>query len=79
MGNIWNVFDQTTIPEATFSGWSSLQDIAVGSGFGLRYDFSFFVFRADLGFKTYNPARIQSEQWFSYFNFRNAILQIGIN
>ena len=28
-----------------------LKDIAVGSGFGLRYDFSFFVFRFDIGLK----------------------------
>jgi len=79
VGNIWNLWDNTTIEAATFTGFESLRDIAVGSGFGLRYDFSFFVFRADLGFKTYNPARIQSERWFSDFNFSNAILQIGIN
>jgi hypothetical protein len=27
----------------------------LGTGFGLRYDLSFFVIRFDLGFKTYNP------------------------
>jgi hypothetical protein len=79
VGNIWNVWDQTTIDSATFNGFSSLQDLAVGTGFGLRYDFSFFVFRADLGFKTYNPARIPSERWFSEYNFANSVLQIGIN
>ncbi|MEJ2162877.1 MAG: BamA/TamA family outer membrane protein [Robiginitalea sp.] len=79
VGNIWNIWDQTNIPKATFSGFESLKDIAVGSGFGLRYDFSFFVFRADLGFKTYNPARIPTERWFSEYNFANSILQIGIN
>ena len=79
LGNIWNVWDQSNVPSATFSGLGSLQDIALGSGFGLRYDFSFFVFRADLGFKTYNPARISSERWFSEYNFANSIVHIGIN
>ncbi|MDM9632765.1 BamA/TamA family outer membrane protein [Robiginitalea aurantiaca] len=79
VGNIWNVWDQTTLDSATFSGFESLKDIAVGTGFGLRYDFSFFVFRADMGFKTYNPARIPSQRWFAEYNFANSVVQIGIN
>src|SRR5690606_19232962 len=39
-GNIWNAFDNVTTEGATFKNFSSLKDIAVGSGFGLRYDFS---------------------------------------
>jgi hypothetical protein len=79
LGNIWNVWDRETDPDATFTGFGSLKDIALGSGFGLRYDFSFFVFRADVGFKTYNPAEIPSKRWFRDYNFANAVLQIGIN
>ncbi|WP_036196447.1 translocation and assembly module lipoprotein TamL [Maribacter antarcticus] len=78
-GNIWNVFDDVTDPDATFSGISSLKDIALGTGFGLRYDFTYFLFRLDLGFKTYNPAEIQSKRWFRTYNFANSVLQIGIN
>ncbi|MFS4469557.1 BamA/TamA family outer membrane protein [Maribacter sp. 2210JD10-5] len=78
-GNIWNVFDDVEDPAATFNGFSSLQDIALGSGFGLRYDFTYFLFRLDLGFKTYNPARPIQERWFKEYNFANSVLQIGIN
>ncbi|MGB3150634.1 MAG: BamA/TamA family outer membrane protein, partial [Maribacter sp.] len=78
-GNIWNVFDDVEDPDATFNGFSSLKDIALGSGFGLRYDFTYFLFRLDLGFKTYNPAEIQSKRWFRDYNFANSVLQIGIN
>ena len=78
-GNIWNVFDDVTDPDATFNGLSSLTDIALGTGFGLRYDFTYFLFRLDLGFKTYNPAEIQSKRWFRTYNFANSVLQIGIN
>jgi hypothetical protein len=31
---------------------SRFKDIALGTGFGLRYDLSFFVIRFDFGFKT---------------------------
>ncbi|WP_394750859.1 translocation and assembly module lipoprotein TamL [Spongiimicrobium salis] len=78
-GNIWNVFDNVDDPDATFNGISSLADIALGTGFGLRYDLTYFVFRVDVGFKTYNPAEEPSQRWFRQFNFANAIPQIGIN
>lgn len=78
-GNIWNVLDNVEDPNATFNGISSLADIALGTGFGLRYDFTYFVFRVDFGFKTYNPAEDQSKRWFREYNFANVVPQIGIN
>lgn len=78
-GNIWNVFDNVTDPRAVFSGLDSLKDIAVGSGFGLRYDFGFFVFRGDIGFKTYEPYYDLNDRWFKNYNFGNAVYNIGIN
>lgn len=78
-GNIWNVWDNVDDPEKTFSGFDSLADIAIGSGFGLRYDFTYFVFRLDTGFKTYNPAEEPGKRWFRDYNFANAVFQIGIN
>ena len=79
LGNIWNIWDSEEDPAATFSGFRSLEDIAWGTGFGLRYDFTYFVFRADVGFKTYNPAELPNKRWFRDYNFANAVLQIGIN
>jgi len=78
-GNIWNVFDNETNPEAIFSGFPSLGDIALGTGVGLRYDFTYFVFRLDVGFKTYNPAKVGSDRWFDGYNFKRAVFNIGIN
>ncbi|MGB5667167.1 MAG: BamA/TamA family outer membrane protein [Maribacter sp.] len=78
-GNIWNVFDIEDDPDKTFNGLSSLEDIALGSGFGIRYDFTYFLIRVDLGFKTYNPAEESSKRWFRDYNFANSVLQIGIN
>lgn len=78
-GNIWNVFDNVTDEKAIFKGTQSLQEIAVGSGFGLRYDFNFFVVRLDFGFKTYNPAELAAKKWFRDYNFSNGVINIGIN
>ena len=78
-GNIWNVLDNVEDDKATFSSFNSLKDIAIGSGFGLRYDFGFFVLRFDTGFKTYEPSLTLGDRWFKSYNFRNAVYNIGIN
>jgi outer membrane protein assembly factor BamA len=78
-GNIWNVLDNVTDEKSTFNGFNNLNDIAVGSGFGLRNDFGFFVLRFDLGFKTYNPAEENGKRWFRDYNFANSVLNFGIN
>lgn len=79
VGNIWNVLDSEDDPNATFDNINSLKDIAIGSGFGLRYDFSFFVLRGDIGFKTYDPSYKLKNRWFNDYNFGNAVYNIGIN
>lgn len=79
VGNIWNAFDNEDNPDAIFSGFDSLADLALGTGFGLRYDFTYFVFRLDVGFKTYNPAEESQSRWFRDYNFRNSVFNIGIN
>lgn len=78
-GNIWNVLDDVEDEQATFEGLDALKNIAIGSGFGLRYDFSFFVLRLDVGFKTYDPSRPIGTRWFKNYNFGNAVYNIGIN
>ena len=79
-GNIWNAFGNVDDdPESTFTDFKSLRDIAVGSGFGLRYDFRFFVLRGDIGFKTYEPSLALDNRWFTNYNFTNATYNIGIN
>ena len=78
-GNIWNVLDNVKDETYTFTGIKSLKNTAIGSGFGFRYDLSFFVVRLDLGFKTYNPADLSGKKWFRDYNFANSVLNIGIN
>lgn len=78
-GNIWNVLDNVEDEKSTFTQFKDLKDIALGTGFGLRYDLSFFVIRFDFGFKTYNPADEINKRWFRDYNFANSVLNFGIN
>jgi len=78
-GNIWNVLDNVEDEKSVFKNFNSLKNSAVGSGFGLRYDFNFFVIRLDFGFKTYNPADEESNRWFRDYNFAHSVVNIGIN
>ena len=78
-GNIWNIFDDVDDPAFRFDGLQDLSEIAIGSGIGLRYDFDFFVFRFDTGFKTYNPALPEGERWWGEYKLKKAVFNIGIN
>jgi len=78
-GNIWDLSKSSFVDStAKFNGLSSLEDIAVGSGVGFRFDFSFLVFRLDIGFKTYEPY-LSGNKWFRNYNLANAVYNIGIN
>lgn len=49
-GNIWLIKTDTLRPGGKFEFNQFYQQLAVGTGFGLRFDFSFFVLRFDLAF-----------------------------
>jgi outer membrane protein assembly factor BamA len=78
-GNIWNVFDAVKYEPARFTSIEDLKEIALGTGFGIRYDLGFFAVRVDMGFKTYNPALEIGERWFTQYNFANSVFNFGIN
>ena len=78
-GNIWNVNDNVEDESMTFDKLSDLSELAIGTGIGVRYDFNFFVLRLDTAFKTYNPAKEQTNRWFTYFSLTKAVFNIGIN
>mgnify|MGYP006104253851 FL=1 len=77
-GNIWNVLDNEEDPEYKFESIKDLNELAIGSGMGFRYDFGFFVLRFDVGFKTYEPY-LKNKKWLRNYNFKNAVYNVGIN
>ena len=79
IGNIWNLLDDTEDENRKFNGFEDLSELAIGSGFGLRYDSGLFVFRLDMGLKTYNPAQEKNRRWLKDFNLKKAVFNIGLN
>ena len=79
IGNIWNVFDDTEEESRSFNGFKDLNELAIGSGIGVRYDSGLFIFRWDMGLKTYNPALIKKDRWFNDFSLKKAVFNIGLN
>ncbi len=61
-GNIWN-FKANDKPGSNFEINTFYKQIAIGTGVGLRIDFSFLILRFDVGFKVYDPARKQGSRW----------------
>ncbi len=61
-GNIWLRKDDPNRPGGGFSK-SFLDEIGVGTGFGLRIDLSFFILRFDLAFPLRVPYLPQGERW----------------
>jgi outer membrane protein insertion porin family len=48
---------------AQFSLDRFYREIGIGTGFGLRFDFSFLILRFDVGMKVYDPARDKGERF----------------
>jgi outer membrane protein assembly factor BamA len=62
-GNVWLAREDTTRPGANFDAKRFYKEIALGSGFGIRADLSYFVFRFDIGFQIHDPTVSQGTKW----------------
>jgi outer membrane protein insertion porin family len=62
-GNVWNMTQGNTDPSTQFHLSDFYNQMAVGTGFGLRWDFDFFLLRLDLATKVINPANPVNQKW----------------
>lgn len=60
-GNIWTLRPDPQRPNAQLR-WDSYKNIALGTGFGLRFDFDYFVFRFDWGLKLRRPFQTETQK-----------------
>jgi outer membrane protein assembly factor BamA len=64
-GNIWAIKDDKDRPGAQFRINNFYKDIAVGTGFGMRFDLKFVILRTDLGLKLRDPKYPGNSSWIS--------------
>jgi outer membrane protein insertion porin family len=82
-GNIWNISYPNQLSVGNWKINSFLDEIALGTGIGLRWDFDYFLLRLDLASKMINPAMPKNEKWVfnktSFSSIENPIeFNIGI-
>ena len=70
-GNIWTIQDYDTQQGGTFRFDSFMDQIAIAYGMGIRFDFSFFIARVDVGVKLLNPVLGRREKWRVSPNFND--------
>lgn len=61
-GNIWLLKDNPEKPGAQFSK-NFMNELAIGAGAGLRFDFSFLILRTDLAFPIRKPYLPDGQRW----------------
>lgn len=61
-GNIWTIHNYENQPGGMFHFNRFYKQIAAAYGAGIRFDFTYFLLRLDLGMKAHNPAQGQ-EEW----------------
>jgi len=62
-GNVWLKKDNPQYPGGDFKLNRFYKEIAIGSGIGLRYDFSFFVVRLDVATPIHDPSYPEHKRW----------------
>lgn len=67
-GNIWAIDENDNRVGALFAWDRFYREIALGTGFGTRFDFSFFIIRFDFGVPLYDPVYPEGERWLGTFN-----------
>jgi outer membrane protein assembly factor BamA len=62
-GNIWRLEPDPSKPEGEFDVNSFTDQIAIGGGFGIRWDLTFFVLRLDLAMPLKDPKFEPKQRW----------------
>jgi len=79
-GNVWLRNDDPQRPGAQFNSKTFLNQMAVGTGFGLRFDLGFFVLRTDFGMPLRTPYTVNGSHLIGGFRdiLRNSVFHLAI-
>lgn len=75
-GNIWILKEDSKRPNAEINYKRFYNDIAIGVGFGLRLDFSFFIFRFDIATPLKDPSKNDPTKY--QMELKKTTLNLGI-
>jgi outer membrane translocation and assembly module TamA len=75
-GNIWILKEDPKRPNAEINLNRFYRDLAIGGGFGLRLDFSFFIFRFDIATPFKDPSKNNPEKY--QVELKKTTLNLGI-
>lgn len=81
IGNVWNLHYNPNFPDGQFKFNEFYKQLAFGVGYGLRFDFTFFILRFDLAMKIHDPSIDGPSKWvYSQGNkyYKRPILNFGI-
>lgn len=82
-GNIWNLQADSQRAGGEFKFDKFISDLALGTGLGLRFDFTYFIFRLDFGIPLHDPSQ-EKNKWLTEKIFEdkwllnNTHINIGI-
>lgn len=72
-GNVWLLKDDPMRPGGKLEAKNFLREIALGTGFGLRFDISMLVVRADLGIGIHAPYNTGHGGYYNMVNFGKSL------
>lgn len=79
-GNVWLLKQNDDFPLGNIKASRFIKSLALDVGMGLRFDFSFFIFRVDGGLRIYDPGDLIGSRWFrpGKFQLRDINWNFGI-
>lgn len=77
-GNIWLYNEDPARPDGNFQFNTFLEETAVSSGFGIRWDFEFVIARLDFAYTLRTPYLPKGERWANAINIWKPVLNIAI-
>jgi outer membrane protein assembly factor BamA len=63
LGNIWLLKDNALYPQGVFQSETFIKELGFDAGLGLRFDFTYFVFRLDAALRMRDPGEAESDRW----------------
>ncbi len=77
-GNIWTLNEDISRPNGKFEFGHTIDELGIGGGLGLRFNFSFFILRLDAAVKLRDPALDEGNRWV-YPNQKFGISDVTFN